>query len=314
MKNEISEIPDCADLCYNKNKGIILPENIPYLGMGSSYIASSLFRYLGINIFSEVAADYFNYLVKYKKSENGVIISQSGETSETLWCADNFKSFLAIVNNADSTLANHERCSKKLYLYSGEEDFIPSKTYINTLLILYLGFGFDPGKVIKILKNELPFFQDRGEKMGALLYKRIKWNLKKGIYIIGSGPNIATANHAAMILGQITKMPIVAMPVAQYDHMHKETAKNSLVIGINHEGPDYQRTKNILQTVKEAGGKAFELKRPLVESIFSPLTFSIPFFYAAHYLSERLKVGNPFKVGEKVTRIEKDSDSITSKL
>ena len=98
--------------------------------------------------------------------------------------------------------------------------------------------------------------------MGELMYKRIRWKRKKGIYIIGSGPNIATANHAAMILGQITKMPIVAMPVAQYDHAHKETAENSLVIGINHEGPDYQRTKKILKTVINSGGKAMLIVKP----------------------------------------------------
>ncbi|NQU54896.1 MAG: hypothetical protein HQ522_20435, partial [Bacteroidetes bacterium] len=112
MQSEISEIPLSADLCYHKNKGIILPENVPYLGMGSSNIAPNVFRYLGINIFPEVAADYYNYLVKYKKSENGVLISQSGETSETLWCADHFKSFLAIVNGFDSKLGNHDRCYK----------------------------------------------------------------------------------------------------------------------------------------------------------------------------------------------------------
>ncbi len=31
MKNEINEIPFRAELCYKKNKGLILPENVPYL-------------------------------------------------------------------------------------------------------------------------------------------------------------------------------------------------------------------------------------------------------------------------------------------
>lgn len=305
INNEIREIPYRADLCYGKNKGIILPENVPYLGMGSSHIATNVFRYLGINFFSEIAADYYNYLVKYRESDNGVLISQSGESSETLWCADYFKSFLAIVNDADSPLGNHKRCNKTVYLHSGKEEFISSKTYINTLLVLYLGFGFDPGKVIQVFKKELSFFEERGVELGEILYKRIRWRRKKGIYILGSGPNIATANHAAVILEQVTKLPIVAMPIAQYDHAHKETARNSLVIGINHEGPDYQRTKSILKTVKNAGGKAFELKRPLVESIFSPLTFSIPFFFAAHYLAEKLRIDNVFNIGDKVTRTNK---------
>ncbi len=57
--------------------------------------------------------------------------------------------------------------------------------------------------------------------------------------------------------------------------------------------------------VKNAGGKVFELNCPMVESIFSPLTFSIPFFFAANYLSEKLKNYNPFTVGEKVTQVSK---------
>ena len=303
MKNEISEIPFRADLCYNKNKGIILPENVPYLGMGSSFISSSLFRYLGIDLFPEVAADYYNYLLKYKNPDKGVLISQSGQSSETLWCADHFKSFLAIINDEESPLGNHERCSKKVFLHAGKEELIPSKTYINTLLVLYMGFGFDPGKAIKVIKREMVFFEERGNELGEVIYKRIRWRRKKGIYIIGSGPNIATANLAALVLSEVTKIPVMSMSVSQYDHGYKETSENSLVVSINYEGPDFYRTKDILKTIKRVGGKSFELNQPLVESLFSPLTFSIPFFFAAHYLSEKLKGKDVFKIGKKVTQV-----------
>ncbi len=309
MKNEINEIPFRAELCYKKNKGLILPENVPYLGMGSSHIASGVFRYLGINLFSEVAAEYYNYLRKYKNPDKGVLISQSGQSSETLWCADHFKSFLAVVNDENSPLGNHERCSKKILLYAGKEELIPSKTYINTLLILYLGFGFNPAKVIKVFKNKMPFFEQRGEEMGEMFYKRIRWRKKSGIYVVGSGPNVATAGLAALVLSEVTKIPVMSMSVSQYDHGYKETAKDTLVIGINHEGPDFQRTKEVLKTVKNEGGRVFELNCPHVESVFSPLTFSIPFFFAAHFLSEKLRESEVFKVGRKITRVAKDKSS-----
>lgn len=306
MKDEISEIPYRADLCYQKNKGIILPERVPYLGMGSSYISTSVFRYLGIDLYPEVADEYYNYLVKYKDPENGVLISQSGESSETLWCADHFNSFVAIVNNPESALGKHKNCRNQINLYSGDENKIPSKTYLNTLLVLYLGFGFDPGVVIPIIKNEISFFRERGEEMGEMLYKRIRWRRKKGIYIIGSGPNVATANHASLILSQVAKVPVNSMPISQFDHGYKETSKNSLVIAINHEGPNFDRTKNVLKTVENAGGKVFELTRPMVDSIFSPLTFTIPFIFAAHYLADKLKVNPLFNIGDKITTVAKD--------
>jgi glucosamine--fructose-6-phosphate aminotransferase (isomerizing) len=37
-----------------------------------------------------------------------------------------------------------------------------------------------------------------------------------------------------------------------------------------------------------------------VESIFSPVTLPIPFYYAAEYLSQKLKVKTLFQVGDKV--------------
>jgi len=305
MKTEIIEIPERASLCYNENKGIILPENVPYIGMGSSYIATKVFRYLGISLFPEVAADYYNYLIKYKEPEYGVLISQSGKSSETIWCADHFKSFLAIVNDKDSPLSKHEKCSNSVFLHSGIEELIPSKTYINTLILLYLGFGFDPQAAIKVMQKEMQFFEQRGEELGELIYKRIRWRRKKGIYIVGSGPNIATANHAALVLSEVTKLPFNSMSLSQYDHGHKETAKNSLVIGINHDGPDYDRTKSVLQKINDAGGKSFELTCSKVDNIFSPITFSIPIFYAAHYLADKLNISNPFDVGEKVTTVPK---------
>ncbi len=306
MKDEISEIPYRADVCYQKNKGIILPESVPYLGMGSSYISTTVFRYLGIDLYPEVADEYYNYLLKYKDPKKGVLISQSGESSETLWCADHINSFIAILNNPKSALGMHKNCSKKICLYSGDDDTIPSKTYINTLLVLYLGFGFDPGKVIPVIKNEFQFFRERGEELGEVLYKRIRWRRKKGIYVIGSGPNVATANYASLILSQVAKVPVNSMPIAQFDHGYKETAKNSLVVAINHKGPNFERTRKMLQTVKNAGGKIFELTKPKVDSIYSPLTFALPFIFAAHYLAEKFKVGAFFNIGDKIISADKD--------
>ena len=208
----------CANLCYNKNKGLILPENVPYIGMGSSHIASNVFRYLGIDLFPEVASDYHNYLLK-KEPNNGVLISQSGRSSETLWCADHFKSFLAVVNDSESPLANHKNCTSKINLFAGTEETIPSKTYINTLLVLYLGFGFDPRKVVKVLKDKISFFEERGEELGEIIYKRIKWRWKKGIYIIGSGHNIATADQAALtLLSQKSTAPTKFLLRSLYSH------------------------------------------------------------------------------------------------
>lgn len=304
MKSEIYEIPYRAELCYQKNKGLILPEDIPYIGMGASNIASKVFRYLGINILPEKAAEYYNYLIKYKNPANGVLISQSGHTSEILWCADYVNSFTAIVNDENSPLVTHKNCAKKILLHAGDEHEIPAKTYINTLLIHYLGFGFDPSEAITILKDQMLHFEQIGIELGELIRAKLKWRRKGAIYILGNGPNISTANMAALALSTVIKVPVLSMSVSQYDHGFKETANDSLVVGINHIGPEQNRTKQLLETVKDAGAKVFEINNTLAHSIYSPITLPLPFFFAAEYLSNKLNVNSTFHVGDKVTRVD----------
>lgn len=308
MKNEIYEIPYRAELCYSKNKGIILPENIPYIGMGASYYAALVFKYLGVKILPEIGSEYYHFLIQNVNPENAVLISQSGKSSEILWCAELFKSFVAIVNDRESALAKNENCSKVISLYAGNENLIPAKTYINTLITLYLGFGFDPGVVIAVLKNKLFDFEKLGVEIGNIIFRRIRKKKLGGIYILGNGPNLATAHQAALVLSEITKIPIMSMSVSQYDHGHKETAPKSLVIAINPpDSPAFKRTKALLRIIRLAGAEVFELVRAETDEKFSPLTFTVSFFFAAEYLADRMKIRNPFEVGGKITKTDAEN-------
>ena len=300
MKNEVFEIPYRAELCYMKNKGVILPEEVPYIGMGASHIATKAFRFMGINFFPEKAAEYFNYLLKYKEPDKGVLISQSGHSSETIWCADYFKSFTAIVNDENSPLGNHQNCTKKVLLYSGVEDHIATKTYINTLLVLYLGFGFDPVEAVQALKKHQTEFEALGTEIGSIIYLKTQRKKRCCLYILGNGPNVATANIAALVLSQVMRMPVLSMSVSQYEHEFIETSKDAMVIAINHEGREYSRTKRLLKKMNNAGAETYELSNKYVESIFSPVTLPVPFYFAAEYLSQKLKVKTLFQVGDKV--------------
>ena len=300
MKNEVFEIPYRAELCYMKNKGVILPEEVPYIGMGASHIATKAFRFMGINFFPEKAAEYFNYLLKYKEPDKGVLISQSGHSSETIWCADYFSSFTAIVNDENSPLGNHQNCTKKVLLYSGVEDHIATKTYINTLLVLYLGFGFDPVEAVQALKKHQAEFEALGTEIGSRIYLKTQRKKRCCLYILGNGPNVATANIAALVLSQVMRMPVLSMSASQYEHEFIETSKDAMVIAINHEGREYSRTKRLLKKVNNAGAETYELSNKYVESIFSPVTLPVPFYFAAEYLSQKLKVKTLFQVGDKV--------------
>jgi glutamine---fructose-6-phosphate transaminase (isomerizing) len=304
FRNELYEIPYRTELCYQKNKGLILPEDLPYIGMGASYFATKVFRYLGINIYPENAAEYYSYQLKNRKMKKGVLISQSGHSSETNWCADHFSSFIGIVNDKDSPLVKHPNCTKQVYLHSGHEKYVPSKTYLNTLIVLYLGFGFDPREVLQLFKLNLNTYEQVGYEMGELIRKTRKGWRKRAMYVLGNGPNMATADLAALVLSEVLKTPVISMSASQYDHGFKETSKNVFVIVMNHEGAEFQRTEHLINVIKKAGAEVFELKEPCKNPIYSPLIYPMFFLFAAEYLNASLKNKSIFQVGDKVTRVD----------
>ena len=59
--------------------------------MGSSLFAALAFKYMGFDIYPEMASEFYNYLQKGKKYPNGVLLSQSGRSTEVLWCAELFE-------------------------------------------------------------------------------------------------------------------------------------------------------------------------------------------------------------------------------
>jgi len=86
MINEISQIPKAAYRCYQALKGAKLPLRVPYLGMGSSCFAALALKHQGVDIQAELASEYFYSISAINKKPLGVLISQSGKSSEVLWC------------------------------------------------------------------------------------------------------------------------------------------------------------------------------------------------------------------------------------
>ena len=303
MKDEIYEIPYRAELCYQKNKGLILPEMVPYIGMGSSYLATLAFNYLGIKIFPVLASDYYHYLQPIYKNDNGVLISQSGQSSETLKCATSFKTFTSIVNESESPLGSFNNCVKTVNIHAGPEQLLPTKTFINTLLVLYMGFGFNPGQIITLLKTATFEMEKTGIDLAKLIYKHIRKKGIKGIFTISSGPNIAAAHHAALVLSEITRIPVFSLQVSQFDHGFKEASKNALIIALNHnQGAENLQTADLLSKIKRAGASVFEINQSFTDEKFGPLIYPMYFFFAAEFLSRKLKIINLFEIGKKITK------------
>lgn len=302
MFAELTEIPQRALDCLAEPVRP-LPRQVPYLGMGSSYFASLAFKYMGINIHPELASEWVNYLAPDQKKPLGVILSQSGKSSEALWCRSMFDQYVAITNYPQNALGTAENVSDVVLMRAGEEQYSSSKTYINTLLVLFKGFGFDPAKAIELLVRNMKAYEEKGRKLADDVMAIRQARPIHGMYITGSGPNIATALEAALILSESTKLNFHGLPMAQYDHGPKETAKDSIVIQIVVRGTSYERTRSLSEKIRQAGAIVFEIDEPDAEEHFSVLTNIVPFNFMAYYLAKHLNVGETFTVGGKVTEV-----------
>lgn len=304
MIDEIREIPEKAQKVHKSTQKLILPTGVPYLGMGSSHYATLALFYQGVNVRPETSSTYYNYLSKKRRANLGVLISQSGRSSETLWCRGLFNEYIAITNDAKSKLASADNVKRLVELKAGLETHSSTKTYINTLIALFSGHKIDTKPAIDKIVSNMKAYEEWGKAAADKLYKIINSGKYKGIYIIGNGPNVATASQAALMLSESTKYPVIGMSVSQYDHGPKETANGSAVIVIRSNGPSYHRTNTLFKIVENAGATVIYLEEPDLPEYLSTVTMIMPLNFMAHYLAEKLKVEKTFEVGEKVTEVK----------
>jgi glutamine---fructose-6-phosphate transaminase (isomerizing) len=300
---EILEIPARAsNLLHSPVEA--LPLHVPYLGMGSSYFAPLAFKYMGLPIYPELASEYFYYLAKGKKAPLAVILSQSGRSSEALWCRALFDQYVAVSNDTSSELCRAPNVARVLPILAGVEHYSSSKTYVNTLIALFKGFGLSPRPAVELLSDRMPHYQTVGKQLADAVFALRSQHPLHGMYVTGSGPNIATAYEAALILSESTKLNFHALPMAQYDHGPKETANNSIVIQILSKGNTYDRTRRLSDTIAKSGAHVLTVEEPEAEENYSILPNIVVFNFMAYYLAQQLNIGKTFVVGGKVTEAD----------
>jgi glucosamine--fructose-6-phosphate aminotransferase (isomerizing) len=154
------------------------------------------------------------------------------------------------------------------------------------------------------LQNRFEQYIQQGQAMAEEVYTVLKQGPVSGLYIIGSGPNLATAMEAGLIMSETTKRNFHGLAMAQYDHGPKETAPGSIVIMILAKGPAYERSLRLAEMIQKAGAKVLFVEEPDTPELFSVLTNIIPFNFMAYFLAERLGITEMFSVGGKVTLVE----------
>lgn len=303
LYDELLEIPLKAAYCFKKNQNIKLPEKVPYIGMGSSYFAALTLYYCGADIFPEIASEYYYYLSNNKKPL-GVLVSQSGESSETVWNLEKFKKVVSVVNNKNSTLAKAQNVSQVIQMFAGKENYSSTKTYINTLITLYLGLGINPKKAIDMLIKQTVLYEKEAKSFVNEFSKYKSSYMVNGYYVIGSGPNIGTAYEGALTLSETTKLPWIGMSVSQYDHGPKEAANNKVIVVLNGYGKDKKRIRSLKEILKsKTNALIIEFKEKDINEKLTPITLIARLNVFMNYLADVLKPGMTFVIGNKVSNV-----------
>lgn len=305
LLDEIMQIPGCARECLEKNKNIKLPHGVPYLGMGASYYASLTLYYCQTHIEPYIASEYYHYFSSQKKNL-GVLVSQSGESSEILWNLDKFSKIIAITNSPKSTLAQSTKIQEAILLHAGEEKFsTATKTYINTLLTLYMGLGLGCEDAVKHLEKNFQEYDAASRENAKVMHEFLSQDKRNGLYIIGSGPNIGTAMEGALALSETTKLSWIGLPLGMFDHGPKEALNNSAVIFLSTKGKDEKRQEYLEKLFrKRSNALVLSIGDHTLPELLTPITLSTQIFLFMNHLSDVIKVNKGKWLGGKVTRVE----------
>ena len=300
--DEIRQIPEAAFVCYEQNKRVRLPLDVPYLGMGSSYFAPLTFFYAGIPIHPFIASEYYRYLARTCEPL-GVLISQSGESSETLWNVEKFENVIAITNNVQSGLAQARNTQTIIEIHAGEEHYSSTKTYVNTFVTLSLGFEIDPLPAVQFIRDKASFIEQKAQEKAGQIFEHFRKHDSRGFYVLGSGPNIGTAYEAALTLTETTKLPWNGMPIAQYDHGTKEAGAKSVIIACDGYG-NANRIDEISVSLRSSEALFIRLEEPEVAEILSPIPYIFELNLIMNFLADHLGVKDMFQFGGKITTVD----------
>ena len=188
---------------------------------------------------------------------------------------------------------------------AGEEQFTSSKTYINTLIALYCGHNIDSSPSLDVLEKSMNKYKRWGRDAADVILRQIEQSQLNGIYVLGSGPNVATAKMGALGIQESAKLAASGLTTAQFDHGPKEAAKNAVVISAEAKGPSYDRALAVLKKVRNAGATTLEICSNDLPEHLTPITHIIPLFYLMHFLIAGLNIKNIFAIGGKITEAQK---------
>lgn len=293
MLKEINEEPDTFEKtinsCLENNfKEIDLKKytNIHIVACGSAYHAGLVGKYLiekfaNIKVYTQVASEYRYEKTFYDKNTLVILISQSGETADTLAALrkakDNNIDTLSIVNVFASSIARESKYV--IYTKAGCEIAVATtKAYLAQLTVLIALTLKLSNK--KITKNEIIKLK---EQITNLInkddYKTIanKIYKAKNIFFIGRGIDYALCMEGSLKLKEISYINSVAYQAGELKHgTISLIEENTPVIAILTEEELIEKTISNIKEVKARGAHTIIITNKDIQGDFYDEKIIIP--------------------------------------
>lgn len=240
---------------------------IHIVGCGSALYAGMVFKYLleeiaGCNVLIEVASEYRYRRINYNKKTLVVLISQSGETADTIaamrFAKKNNADTLAIVNVENSTIAKES--DKVLFIKAGVEVAVATtKAYIlqtALLSLIALKLCYDKG-IIKDIEKYLDEYKTIPKLIKETIdkeenYKKIAKEIynSKDAFFIGRKIDYAYSLEGSLKLKEVSYINASAYQAGELKHGTISLIdNNSVVFGILTDEEIIPKTlSNIIET------------------------------------------------------------------
>ena len=314
--------------------------DVHIVGCGSAYHAGVYGKYIieeltGIGVFNHIASEFRYGSVPLSEKSLVIIISQSGETADSIAALKKAKDCgaktLAIVNAAGSTMTT---CANMLiYTKAGKEIAVATtKAYLCQIEVLYL-LGLCLGeKSGAITKSQREILVSHLRAVGTLIEKELKLSCHisdiartlikaEHIYFIGRNTDYALALEGALKMKEISYIHCEAYPAGELKHgTISLIEKGTPVVAICLRKDVFHKTLSNIKEVKARGGRIIAVTREEfrdsfdeddtliiaetpADDILTPLTAIVPLQLLSYYTAslKGCEVDKPRNLAKSVT-------------
>ena len=314
-------------------------DSVYIVACGSSYHVGICIQYIIEDLAKiptrvEVASEFRYKKPILSKNELVIIISQSGETADSLAALREAKELgsktLAIVNVVGSSIARE--ADYVLYTYAGPEIAVATtKAFSTQLLVLYL-FSIELAKAKKQIDEKtyielLSELKEIPDKIKYILDNDIKRIQKitsefshiHDAFYIGRGLDYAISLEGSLKLKEVSYIHSEAYAAGELKHGTISLIEdNTLVVGVISQEEIYEKTISNLVEVKSRGGyiltvspesipvdkvSNYKITIPETNKYFYPSLIVIPLQLISYYISvsKGLDVDKPRNLAKSVT-------------